>query len=126
MTLILDAGAFTSLERADRAMWRRLKSAVLSGTPPISHGGVVAQIWRGGSRRQALLAKAIQAVEIAALDEELGRRAGLLLARCSLSDAIDSAVVALADHEDQIVTSDPDDIAILIAASERRIDVIQT
>lgn len=126
MTLILDAGAFTSLERADRAMWRRLKSAVLSGTPPISHGGVVAQIWRGGSGRQALLAKTLQAVEIAALDEELGRRAGLLLARCSLSDAIDSAVVALADNEDQIVTSDPDDIAILIAASERRIDVIQT
>ncbi|MEE9322545.1 MAG: hypothetical protein V3U76_19035 [Granulosicoccus sp.] len=52
--------------------------------------------------------------------------AGVLLARSGLSDAIDSAVVALANNGDQIVTSDPDDIAVLIAATDRRIDVIHT
>jgi hypothetical protein len=107
-------------------MWRRLKSALRAGEPPITHGGVVAQIWRGGSGRLAQLAKAMRAVEIAALDGELGRHAGMLLARSGLSDAIDSAVVALANNEDQIVTSDPDDIAVLIAATDRRIDVIHT
>ena len=44
MTLILDAGAFVALERNDRAMWRRLKAAKLAGTPPRTHGGVIAQV----------------------------------------------------------------------------------
>jgi hypothetical protein len=41
MSLLLDSGALIALERNDRAMWRRLKSALLSGGVPISHGGVV-------------------------------------------------------------------------------------
>jgi hypothetical protein len=124
MTLILDAGAFVALERNDREMWRRLKSAQLASLAPVTHGGVVAQVWRGGSGRQALLAKALQSVDVSALDDGLGRSAGVLLARSGLADAIDAAVVALAQHGDQIVTSDPDDLAALVAASGRRVDVI--
>ena len=124
MTLILDSGAFVALERNDRQMWRRLKAAQLAGVPPVTHGGVVAQVWRGGSGRQALLAKALQSVEVASLDEILGRSAGLLLARSGLTDAVDASVAALARHEDQIVTSDPGDLAALVAASGRRVDVI--
>jgi len=48
----------------------------------------------------------------------------MLLARSGLSDAIDAALVALADHGDLIVTSDPGDLALLAAASNRRIDVV--
>ncbi len=124
MTLILDSGAFVALERNDRQMWRRLKAAQLAGTPPLTHGGVVAQVWRGGSGRQALLAKAFQSVEVAPLDEILGRNAGLLLARSGLTDAVDAAVAALARHEDQIVTSDLSELAVLVEASGRRVDVI--
>jgi hypothetical protein len=125
MTLILDAGAFVALERDDREMWRRLKAAYRAGVVPVTHGGVVAQVWRGGSGRQALLAKALQSVDVAALDDWLGRRAGVLMARAGLTDAIDAAVAGLARHEDQIVTSDPYDLAVLVAASGRRVDVIQ-
>ena len=125
MTLILDAGAFVALERDDREMWRRLKAALRAGAVPVTHGGVVAQVWRGGAGRQALLAKALQAVDVVALDEMLGRSAGVLLAQSGLTDAIDAAVAALARHEDQIVTSDPFDLAVLVAASGRRVDVIQ-
>ena len=124
MTLIFDAGAFVALEREDRAMWRRLKAAQQAGMPPITHGGVVAQVWRGGTGRQALLARAFQGIEVAPLGDELGRRAGVLLARCGLSDAIDASVAALASHGDQIMTSDPDDLAALIEASGWRVDVI--
>lgn len=124
MSDVLDSGAFLALERDDRRMWRRLKSALQAASPPKTHGGVIAQVWRGGSGRQARLAAALPAVEIVPLDAALGRRAGVLLARCGLSDAVDAALAALADHGDQIVTSDPDDLAALVAASNRRVDVV--
>lgn len=124
MSLIIDAGGFGALERNDRAMWQRLKIAAAAGSLPITHGGVVAQVWRGGSGRQALLAKALQAVDVAGLDEELGRRAGQLLALSGHSDATDAAVVALAVDGDVIVTSDPDDIDALIEPTGQWIDVI--
>ena len=67
MTLILDAGAFVALERNDRAMWRRLKAAKLAGTPPRTHGGVIAQVWRGGAGRQAPLASAMKSSDSATM-----------------------------------------------------------
>ena len=126
MSVILDAGALVALERDERAMWRRLKAALRSGSPPVTHGGVIAQVWRGGTGRQAHLARALRAVDTLPLDDELGRRAGVLLARSGLSDAIDAALAAMAAHGDQIVTSDPDDLAVLVAATDRRVDVIPT
>lgn len=124
MSIILDAGALVALERDDRAMWRRLKAALLSGNPPMTHGGVIAQVWRGGAGRQTRLARALQAVETVPLDDELGRRAGVLLARSGLIDAIDAALAAMAAHGDQIITSDPHDLAALVAVTGRRIDVV--
>lgn len=60
----------------------------------MTHGGVIAQVWRGGAGRQTRLARALQAVETVPLDEELGRRAGVLLARSGPVDAIDAALAA--------------------------------
>ena len=124
VTLILDAGAFVALERDDRSMWRRLKTELLAGTPPVTHGGVVAQVWRGRSGRQVLLARGLAGVDIASLDEALGRSAGLLLGRAHPGDAVHAAVVALATDDDRIVTSDPDDLQRLVDAAGRHIDVI--
>ena len=105
-------------------MARRLKAELLAGATPQSHGGVVAQAWRGGGSRQARLSRALPAIDVAPLDDELGRRAGVLLGRAGRSDAIDAAVVALANHADRIVTSDPDDINHLVATLGLRVDVI--
>jgi hypothetical protein len=104
-------------------MWRRLKAELRAAQPPVSHGGVVAQVWRGGAR-QALLARALSAVEISVLDDELGRKAGALLGRARARDAIGAAVVALAVDDDRIVTSDPGDIHALVAGSGVHADVI--
>jgi hypothetical protein len=123
VTLVCDAGAFVALERNDRAMWRRLKAELEAGRPPVSHGGVVAQVWRGGAR-QALLARALVAVDVAGLDESLGRQAGVLLGRTRTRDAVDAAVAALAVDDDLIVTSDPQDIRALVAAAGIHADVI--
>lgn len=124
MTLLLDAGALLALEKNDRAMWRRFKSARLAGFPPVSHGGVIGQAWRGGGPRQALLATALAGIDIRPLDGELGRRAGGLLARAGTSDVIDAALVLLAEDGDEIVTSDPGDLAALAARADLHVDVI--
>ena len=125
MTLILDSGALVALERADRAMWRRLKAALFAGEIPVSHGGAVGQVWRGRGPRQALLAKVLAGLDIRALDEDLGRAAGVLLARARKSDVVDAAVVLLAEDGDQIVTSDLDDVGSLAAVSGRHVELIR-
>ena len=122
--MILDAGALIALEGNSQHMWERFTAALGSDTPPKTHGGVVAQVWRGGSGRQARLAQALNVVKIVPLDEELGRRAGVLLSQSGFADAIDAALVALAEHGDQIITSDFDDIALLVEAANRRVDVV--
>jgi hypothetical protein len=125
MKLVLDSGALIALERNDRAMWRRLKIAVVAGSPTVSHGGIVGQVWRGHGSRQALLAKALGGIEVRPLDETLGRAAGELLATSKRADVIDAALVLLAEEGDRIVTSDPDDIEPLAAAAGRHIDLIR-
>lgn len=52
--------------------------------------------------------------------------AGVLLARTATSDAIDAALAVLARHGDRVVTSDPDDLALLVGATGQRVDVIAT
>jgi len=125
MRLVLDNGALIALYRNDRAMCRRLKLALLAEQVPLSHGGIVGQAWRGRGPRQALLAKALDGVEIRPLDLVLGRAAGELLAQAGRSDVVDAALVLLADDGDQIVTSDPRDVEPLALAARRHVDLIR-
>jgi hypothetical protein len=125
MRLVLDSGAFIALERNDRPMWRRLKAALVAREIPVSHGGVVGQVWRGKGARQALLGRALGSVDVQSLDDELGRSAGQLLARSRTSDVIDAALVLLAEDGDRIVTSDPDDLESLAVAAGRDVELIR-
>jgi hypothetical protein len=106
-------------------MWRRLKVAQMAGEIPRSHGGVIGQVWRGRGARHALLEQALAGADVRPLDQRLGRAAGELLAVTRGRDVIDAALVLLADDGDQIVTSDPDDIARLAAASGRHLEVVR-
>lgn len=123
MSLILDAGAFIALGRDDRAMWRRLELARRSGRLPVTHGGVVGQVWRGGAR-QALLARALDGIDVRPLDEALGRYAGALLASTGTSDVVDAALVLLAEDTDDIATSDLPDLRLLAEAAGRHVELI--
>lgn len=125
MRRILDAGALIALERNDRAMWQRLKLALLAREAPLSHGGIVGQVWRGRGSRQALLAKALDVIDIRRIDAVLGRAAGELLARAKQQDVIDAALVLLANDGDQIITSDPDDLAPLARAADLDVELIK-
>ncbi len=124
MTLVLDAGGLVALERGDTAMWERLKVARRSGVPMVTHGGVVAQVWRSGSGRQVRLAMAMFSIKVTPLDADLGRRAGSLLGRAGTTDVIDAALALLAQDDDVIVTSDRDDIGALVDTLGRYVDIV--
>lgn len=123
MSLVLDSGGLVALERNERPMWVRLKAAQIDGDLPLTHAGVLAQVWRGGPR-QARLSQALEGIDVRALDEPLGRAAGQLLAAAGLADVIDAGVVLLATDGDEIVTADHEDLGLLAAASGRHVELI--
>jgi hypothetical protein len=124
MSLVLDAGALVAVERNDRETIALIKQELLAGRTPQTHGGVVGQVWRGGTGRQANLARLLPALRIAALDEALGRRAGILLGRTRMADVIDAAVVLLATDGDFVLTSDPGQLSRLAEAAGLDIDIV--
>lgn len=124
MSLVLDAGALIAIERADRDTVALIKEELLHGRAPLTHGGVIGQVWRGGARRQVNLARLLPALDIASLDEALGRTAGTLLGRCRMDDVIDAALVLLAEDGDFLLTSDPGDLAPLAAEAGLHVDIV--
>ncbi len=64
MSLILDAGAFVAVERGDRDIVALVKRERLAERSPVTHGGVVAQVWRGGAGRQAEVARLLAGVDV--------------------------------------------------------------
>jgi hypothetical protein len=124
MSLVLDSGALVALERDERPMWVRLKAAQLEGDLPLTHAGVLGQVWRGGPR-QARLSLALGGIDVRVLDEPLGRAAGQLIGAAGLADVIDAGVVLLAADGDEIVTVDREDLERLAEASGRHVELIR-
>jgi predicted nucleic acid-binding protein len=124
LTLVLDTAALIAVDRNERSMWVRLRAAEMARQPPVTHAGVLGQVWRGGTR-QARLARALQGVNVRPLDEALGRQAGQLLAAAGLADVIDAAVVLLAVDGDELVTSDLGDFEQLAAAAGFHVELVR-
>ena len=122
--LVLDAGALLAVERGDRPMMARLRAAQLHGLDLRTSAIVLGQVWRSGEGRQARLARFLRAVDSRSVDEQMGRRAGVLLARAGTDDPIDATVVLVAENGDRILTSDRTDIERLVAASGVRAAVV--
>jgi hypothetical protein len=124
LTLVLDSGALVALERNERPMWTRLKAAQSSGELPVTHAGVLGQVWRGG-KRQARLSQSLAGVDVRALDGPLGQAAGELLAATGLTDVVDAGVVLLSIDGDEIATLDREDFKQLVTASGRHVELIR-
>jgi hypothetical protein len=124
MSLVLDAGALLAIERGDRRTVALIKHELLAGRVPRTHGAVIGQVWRGGARPQASLARLLPALEIVPIDDGLGRRAGVLLGVARARDVVDAALVLLAADEDLVLTSDPGDLARLAAAAGLQVDIV--
>ena len=124
MTIVLDAGALVAVERGDRDTIALIKRERLADRAPLTHGGVVGQVWRSGRGRQAVLARLLPGIEVRPLDVSLGQQAGVLLGRADRADVIDAAVVLLASDGDDILTSDPTDLADLAQAAGVHVELI--
>jgi hypothetical protein len=116
MTLVLDAGALVAYDRGNRTVQAFLKRAYVTSTAVRTTAGVVAQVWRDGAR-QARLAQLLRGVAEEDLGSGNARRVGMLLGAAGRSDVIDASIVDVAVDGDEILTSDPDDIAALAMAS---------
>lgn len=122
--LVLDAGAFLAVERGDRDVVALVKRECLAGRLPMTNGAVVAQVWRGGDGRQANVARLLAGINVVAVDDTLGRRVGVLLARAGKTDVVDAAVVCLASDGDDILTSDPNDLRELAYAAGIHVELV--
>jgi hypothetical protein len=122
--LILDAGAFIASGRGNDDVAALVKRELKHGRVPITNGGVVAQVWRGGDGKQVPIARLLASVDVVPVDNELGRRAGRLLARTGTADAIDASVICLAQDGDDVLTSDPCDLQALARAAGVHVDLI--
>lgn len=122
--LLLDTGAFLAIEKGDRTVAALIKDELRSGRSPKTHGGVIARCWRGGTGRQAPIAAILPGIEVLPLDLALGKETGLLLKRARASDVVDAALVALAGDDDQILTSDVEDLELLAVALGLEVEIV--
>jgi hypothetical protein len=123
--LVLDAGALLAVERLDREVIALIKRERAAGRAPLTHGGIVGQVWRSGSGRQAILAKLLPGLDVAALDADLGKRAGALLGKTKTADVLDAAIALIARDGDELLTSDAKDLRPLLRALGTHVDLIE-
>ena len=110
--VVLDSGALIAFEKNERKVRTLIELALAHGTSLWTAGGVVAQVWRDGSR-QARLARLLGSglVQIQPLDREEAQATGVLCGETGTRDIVDASVVLLArKYAATIVTSDPDDL----------------
>ena len=115
--LVLDAGALIAFDRGDREVAALVEATRRRRDQILTSSGCVAQAWRSGGSRQALLAKLLQGVDERPLDPSGSRNVGALCAKAAAADVIDAHVALLADDPDIVLTSDVDDIQELLMAA---------
>jgi hypothetical protein len=114
MNAILDSGALVAIDRRDRRVGAMLRVYQQAGVPVRTSNAVIAQVWRDGSR-QANLARTLTGVDTEPIDDECDKAIGSLLGAARTSDVVDGHVALLAASGDAVLTSDPDDLAHLLA-----------
>lgn len=115
--LIYDAGALVAAERGSAAMWRIHKKSLERGVEPLVYSPVLAQVWRGGNGKQALLARFLTGCRLEGFSVAAAYDVGRLLAVSGTGDIVDAAVVLNAIwRQDAVVTSDPGDLRYLADA----------
>lgn len=123
MTVVLDAGALIAIDRRDRAVGAMLRIAQQEQLAIRTSAGVVAQVWRDGSR-QANLARVLSGVDVVALDLAAAKQIGPLLGATDTSDAIDGHIAHLVEPGDRLLTSDPHDMRRLLSNRAGHVTVI--
>ena len=123
MNLVLDAGALTGVERDDRRVAGLVELGRRAGANLVTVAPVVAQVWRGGAR-QARLARWLPMIDVRGTGLLDAKAAGELLAGGAGNDAVDALITLAAVPGDQLLTSEPKDLAALVARRDIPITVV--
>jgi len=108
LALTLDTGALIALERADKRMRIVLDTASIEHVPIVVPAVVVAEWWRGASRRRHDI---LEAVDVEPTTEYLARVAGEAIAALPGATVVDAIVMASAAQRGGMVyTSDVHDL----------------
>ena len=119
-----DAGALIAAERRNPGMMTIHKSAMDNDITPVAPAGALAQVWEGGSGRQASLAQILKKRRVEPLDESLAKEVGAARVRTASNDVVDiSVVVSAASRGDRIVTSDKSDIPKIMDSLDYKTEV---
>jgi hypothetical protein len=120
---VLDSGGLIAFERGDRDIAALVEATRRRREQVVTSSGCVAQAWRHGGSRQALLSRLLRGVDEKALDSDVSRGVGELCANTATSDVIDAHVALLARDEDMVLTSDADELRTLVRTAGSRAEV---
>jgi hypothetical protein len=112
---VLDSGALIALEKASPLMTRLLMEVRSGAARVIVPDAVVAQVWRGGTGKQARIAALLglkpEHCATVALDTDAAKRIGVRTGECGHADVVDVHVALVADAQKAaVITADRDDI----------------
>lgn len=108
---MLDAGAFIGVEHRRAFVTKLLGRLVEENIPLVTSGAVLAQIWRGGTGRQAPVAMLLAEVEVMPLGGAPAKLVGMMLGASGTSDPANGHVVLLARERGwPVLTSDEADL----------------
>lgn len=117
MGLVLDTGGLIAFDRGDREVAALVEAARRRRDRVATSSGCVAQAWRGGGSRQALLARLLRGVTELGLDRRMSRATGDLCGATKTADVVDAHVALLVRDGDVVLTSDAEDLRRLLSAS---------
>lgn len=121
--MVFDTGALIAFDRGDRRVAALVEAVRRRREFLVTSSGCVAQAWRDGGPKQALLARLLSGIHERALDAAVSRHLGRLCSAAGSTDVVDAHVVLLAHHGDLIVTSDPDDLQKLLVGTGTRAEI---
>lgn len=117
MGLVFDTGALVAFDRGNREVAALVEASRRRRDRVKTSSGCVAQAWRGGGSRQAVLATLLQGVDERPLDPSASRAVGRLCAAATRVDVVDAHVALIAGDNDIVVTSDAQDLRLLLTAA---------
>lgn len=123
MAIILDAGALIAFESSNPVVLALLNDAHARSVPVRTTSGATAQVWRDRAK-QVKLTRLLRGVDERPIDDESSPRIGLILAAASRTDVVDGSIIEIAADGDDVLTTDPEDMAHLASAAGRRLVII--
>jgi hypothetical protein len=125
VALVLDTGGLIGFDRGDRQVAALVEAARRRRDRVVTSSGCVAQAWRGGGPRQALLSRLLRGTAEVGLDRRMSAATGDLCRATKTNDVV-AAHVALQTREgDVLLTSDVKEFRRLLRARSINAEVLR-